>query len=157
GYRRPAEAAPAAAAAPPPPPEPPRSAPVPRPAADARAAMEQLLNLMLDRKASDLHLSSDTPPMIRVDGDMTPIDRHPPLPPARLRDLLFSIAPEKNREQWMQIKDTDFAHENDRARFRVNFFEDRKGIGSVMRQIPNTIRTAEEMGLPPAVLDLCFL
>ena len=119
--------------------------------------MEQLLNLMLDRKASDLHLSSDTPPMLRVDGDMTPIDGYPPLAPARLRDLLFSIAPEKNREQWMQIKDTDFAHENDRARFRINFFEDRKGIGSVMRQIPNTIRTAEEMGLPPAVLDLCFL
>ena len=62
--------------------------------------------------------------------------------------MLFSIAPEKNREQWMQIKDTDFAHENDQARFRVNVFEDRKGIGSVMRQIPNTIRTAEEMGLP---------
>ena len=156
GYRRPPEAPPVAAA-PPPAPEPARPPPAPRPAADARAAMEQLLNLMLDRKASDLHLSSDTPPMLRVDGDMTPIDGYPPLAPARLRDLLFSIAPEKNREQWMQIKDTDFAHENDRARFRINFFEDRKGIGSVMRQIPNTIRTAEEMGLPPAVLDLCFL
>ena len=167
GYRRASEPAPAQApapaAAPVPPPsaaaasEPSRPGPAPRPAADARAAMEQLLVFMLDRKASDLHLSSDTPPMIRVDGDMTPIEGYPPLAPARLKDLLFSIAPEKNREQWMQIKDTDFAHENDRARFRINFFEDRKGIGSVMRQIPNTIRTAEEMGLPPAVLDLCFL
>jgi twitching motility protein PilT len=162
GYRRAPEPGPAQApAAPPPPaaapPEAPRPPPAPRPAADARAAMEQLLNLMLDRKASDLHLSSDTPPMMRVDGDMTPIEGYPPLAPARLKDMLFSIASEKNREQWMQIKDTDFAHENDRARFRVNFFEDRKGIGSVMRQIPNTIRTAEEMGLPPAVLDLCFL
>ena len=161
GYRRGPEPAPAQAPAPPrataAAPEPPRPGPAPRPAADSRAAMEQLLVLMLDRKASDLHLSSDTPPMIRVDGDMTPIEGYPPLASARLKDMLFSIAPEKNREQWMQIKDTDFAHENDQARFRVNFFEDRKGIGAVMRQIPNTIRSAEEMGLPAAVLDLCFL
>ena len=68
--------------------------------------------------------------------------------------MLFSIAPEKNREQWLSIKDTDFAHETARARFRVNFFEDRKGIGSVMRQIPATIRTAAEMGIPQPVLDL---
>ena len=127
------------------------------PSAEPRAAMEQLLNLMLDRKASDLHLSSDTPPIIRIDGDMTPIEGYPPMSPSRLKDMLFSIAPEKNREQWLSIKDTDFAHETPRARFRVNVFEDRKGIGSVMRQIPTTIRTAAEMGLSQAVLDLCFL
>ena len=126
-------------------------------AADPRAAMDQLLNYMLDKKASDLHVSSDTTPIIRVDGDMTPIEGHPPLSASRLKDMLFSIASEKNREQWLSIKDTDFAYETPRARFRVNVFEDRKGIGSVMRQIPNTIRTAQEMGLPQAVLDLCFL
>ncbi len=133
------------------------STPAPAPSADPRAAMDQLLNLMLDRKASDLHLSSDTTPIIRVDGDMTPIEGYPPLAPGRLKDLLFSIAAEKNREQWLSIKDTDFAYETPRARFRVNLFEDRKGIGCVMRQIPNTIRTAQEMGLPQPVLDLCFL
>ncbi|HEY1334052.1 MAG TPA: ATPase, T2SS/T4P/T4SS family, partial [Myxococcaceae bacterium] len=126
-------------------------------AADPRGAMDQLLNYMLDKKASDLHVSSDTTPILRVDGDMTPIEGHPPLSASRLKDMLFSIAPEKNREQWLSIKDTDFAYELPRARFRVNVFEDRKGIGSVMRQIPNTIRTAQEMGLPQAVLDLCFL
>ena len=135
----------------------PAAAPAPTPSAEPRAAMDQLLNFMLDRKASDLHVSSDTTPIIRVDGDMTPVEGYPPLAPGRLKDMLFSIAPEKNREQWLSIKDTDFAYETPRARFRVNVFEDRKGIGSVMRQIPNTIRTAQEMGLPPAVLDLCFL
>jgi len=129
----------------------------PVPSADPRAAMDQLLNLMLDRKASDIHLSSDTTPIIRIDGDMTPIDGYPPLAPGRLKDMLFALAPEKNREQWLSIKDTDFAYETPRARFRVNLFEDRKGIGGVMRQIPNTIRTAAEMGLSQAVLDLCFL
>ncbi|HZW90879.1 MAG TPA: type IV pilus twitching motility protein PilT, partial [Myxococcaceae bacterium] len=135
----------------------PGGGPAPAPASDPRAAMDQLLNHMLDRKASDLHLSSDTTPIIRIDGDMIPIEGHPPLSPSRLKDMLFSVAPEKNREQWLSIKDTDFAYETPRARFRVNFFEDRKGIGSVMRQIPTTIRTAAEMGLSQALLDLCFL
>jgi twitching motility protein PilT len=129
----------------------------PTPASDPRVALDQLLNFMLDRKASDLHISSDTTPIIRVDGDMTPVDGPPPLSASRLKDMLFSITPEKNREQWLSIKDTDFAYETPRARFRVNVFEDRKGIGSVMRQIPNTIRTAQEMGLPQCILDLCFL
>ena len=129
----------------------------PAAASDPGAAMDQLLNHILERKASDLHLSSDTTPIIRIDGDMTPIDGYPPLASGRLKDMLFSIAPEKNREQWLSIKDTDFAYETPRARFRVNFFEDRKGIGSVMRQIPNTIRTAAEMGLSEALLELCFL
>jgi twitching motility protein PilT len=133
------------------------AAPVLAPSADPRGALDQLLNFMLDRKASDIHLSSDTTPIIRIDGDMTPIEGYPPLAPGRLRDMLFSIAPEKNREQWLSIKDTDFAYETPRARFRVNLFDDRKGIGCVMRQIPNTIRTAAEMGIPQAVLDLCFL
>ena len=141
----PAKAVPASAA-----PEAKASAPgaghAPTPSADPRAAMDQLLNFMLDRKASDLHVSSDTTPIIRVDGDMTPIEGYPPLAPGRLKDMLFSIAPEKNREQWLSIKDTDFAYETPRARFRVNVFEDRKGIGGVMRQIPNTIRTARGDG-----------
>ena len=148
--------APAAAPAPEAAPTP-TAPPAPTPSTDPRAAMDQLLNFMLDRKASDLHLSSDTTPIIRVDGDMTPVEGYPPLSSSRLKDMLFSIAPEKNREQWLSIKDTDFAYETPRARFRVNLFEDRKGIGCVMRQIPNTIRTAQEMGLPQAVLDLCFL
>jgi len=133
------------------------SAAGPVPASDPRAAMDQLLNYMLDRKASDIHLSSDTTPILRIDGDMIPVEGYPPLSSGRLKDMLFSLAPERNREQWLSIKDTDFAHETPRARFRVNFFEDRKGIGCVMRQIPATIRTAAEMGLPQVLLDLCFL
>ena len=127
----------------------------PTPSADPRGAMDQLLNLMLDRKASDLHLSSDTTPIIRVDGDMTPVEGYPPLAPGRLKDMLFSIAPEKNREQWESIKDTDFAYETPRARFRVNVFDDRKGIGCVMRQIPNTIRTAAGDGASPGRSSTC--
>jgi twitching motility protein PilT len=124
---------------------------------DPRGKVSALLSLMLQKRASDLHLSSDNPPMLRVDGDIVPVEGWPVMTHAALKELLWSITPEKNREQWEQLKDSDFAHETPQARFRVNLFEDRKGIGSVMRQIPNEIRTAEAMGLSKQVLDLCFL
>src|SRR6266511_1198164 len=162
----------AAAQAPPPSAAPSAAAPTPTPApapraatprvplragGDARGALDQLLEAMLARRASDLHLSSDCSPMFRVDGDMMPETGYAPLSPKRLKDLLWSIAPEKNREEWHAKKDTDFAHETPAARFRVNVFTDRKGIGAVLRQIPNEILTAEKMGVPQAVLDLCHL
>jgi twitching motility protein PilT len=128
-----------------------------RPGGDARAAMDALLQAMLARRASDLHLSSECPPVFRVDGDMVPEAEYGPVPPERLKELLWAIAPEKNREEWHARKDTDFAHETAAARFRVNVFADRKGIGAVLRQIPNDILTAEKMGLSAAVLDLCLL
>jgi len=135
---------------------PPAAPRIPAPA-DPRAALDALLEGMVSRRASDLHLASDSPPHLRVDGDMVPVQGYAPLSAERLKDLLWSIAPEKNREEWHARKDTDFAHETQQARFRVNVFCDRRGIGAVLRQIPNEILTAEAMGLSKQVLDLCFL
>jgi twitching motility protein PilT len=129
----------------------------PRPVADAGASLASLLSYMLARKASDLHISSTNPPMMRVDGDICQVEEFGILEPARLKAMLWSIAPERNKQQWEETKDTDFAHETPEARFRVNVFADRKGIGAVLRQIPTTIRTAEELSLPKSILDLCFL
>ncbi|HUB09900.1 MAG TPA: type IV pilus twitching motility protein PilT [Myxococcales bacterium] len=126
-------------------------------AQDPRAFIDRLLEVMLAKRASDVHLSSDNIPIFRIDGEMMPQKDYEPLGPDRLREVLFSIAPEKNRKQFDEIHDTDFAHETEAARFRVNFFSDRKGIGAVLRQIPNNILTAEQMNLSKAVLDLCFL
>jgi twitching motility protein PilT len=149
----------ARAAAPAPPTAPAAAPPAGRTRAprDPRAALDALLESMLSRRASDLHLSAECPPTFRVDGDMTPEKEYGPLPHDRLKELLWSIAPEKNREEWHARKDTDFAHETQAARFRVNVFADRKGIGAVLRQIPNEILTAEAMGLSQPVLDLCHL
>ena len=129
-------------------------APAPR---DADAAMQRLLEAMLEHGASDLHLSSGCDPCLRKDGDVVPLKGFGVLASDRLREMIWSIAPEKNREEWEQIKDTDFAHETEGARFRVNVFADRRGIGAVLRVIPNQIRSAEEMGLSQHVLDLCHL
>jgi len=128
-----------------------------RPAGDARTAMAALLEEMLARRASDLHLSAECPPVFRVDGDMRPETDYGPVPSERLKELLWTIAPEKNREEWHARKDTDFAHETAAARFRVNVFADRNGIGAVLRQIPNEILSAEQMGLSQKILDLCHL
>jgi twitching motility protein PilT len=146
---RPAPAAPATPS--------PRAAPRISCPAEPRGALEALLEAMLARRASDLHLSSDSPPTFRIDGDMTAEREYGPIGHERLKELLWTIAPEKNREEWHARKDTDFAHETPAARFRVNVFADRKGIGAVLRQIPNEILTAEAMGLSQPVLDLCFL
>ncbi|MFL5310445.1 MAG: type IV pilus twitching motility protein PilT [Myxococcales bacterium] len=124
---------------------------------DPAAAMAQLLDLMLEHRASDLHLSSGCDPCLRKDGDVVPLAGHGAPDPSRLREMIWSIAPEKNRQEWEQIKDTDFAHETEAARFRVNVFADRRGIGAVLRVIPNQIRSAEEMGLSPHLLELCHL
>jgi twitching motility protein PilT len=120
-------------------------------------AMAALLRLMLGKGASDLHLSSKMTPCMRIDGDVVPVEGFGELSPERLRDLLWSITPAKYREEWQEKKDADFAHETQDARFRVNLFADRKGIGAVLRQIPTKIRTVEEMNISKHVLDLCAL
>ena len=102
-------------------PEPTRFAPIGAPP-EAHAAMDALLEAMIVRKASDLHLSSGTPPTFRVDGDILAETAYGEIGPERMRDLLWSITPERNREEWLAHKDTDFAHETTEARFRVNVF-----------------------------------
>jgi twitching motility protein PilT len=123
----------------------------------AESQMLALMKAMLARDASDLHLTSETLPHMRIDGDMVALEDYGVVTHEKLKAMIFSIAPEKNRKQWDEFHDTDFAYETSAARFRINVFEDRKGIGAVLRQIPNKIRTAEEIGLSRHVLDLCFL
>ncbi len=124
---------------------------------DPRAAMETLLAALVERGASDLHLTSESVPALRVDGDVARLDEYGPLSAQRLADMLWSITPSRNRQEWEECHDTDFAHETPAGRFRANVFADRRGIGAVFRLIPNEILTAEALGLPAAVVELCGL
>src|SRR5690606_30134023 len=109
-------------------------------------------------KASDLHLSSGVAPMIRLHGDMKVLEQRGPMTSDELLEMVREIAPPENLEEFSARNDTDFAHEiKGVARFRVNVFMDRKGVGLVLRQIPIEILTAEQLGIPPKVLDLCWL
>jgi twitching motility protein PilT len=135
----------------------PAPAPVPR-ASGPAAEIEELFRVMVEMKASDLHISVGSPPMVRHDGDVKPLPGRAVLGPADSERILWPIAPERNREEFRRRHDTDFAYEiPGLARFRCNFFMDRKGMGGVFRVIPSRIMTAEEMGLPREILQLCHL
>ena len=123
------------------------------------AQIDGLFRLMCEAGASDLHLMVGTPPLVRKDGKMVPLDASAPvLTPELVSRLLDPITPEKNRQEFAQTRDTDFAYEiPGLARFRANIFMDRKGKGAVFRVIPSKILTAEQLGLSPAVLNLCKL
>ena len=117
-----------------------------------------LLRKMFKMNASDLHLTSSHRPMIRLHGDMKEFGDEPVINQERMRSLLGAILPAHNAAQFEEIHDTDFAHEiAGLARFRVNIFMDRFGMGAVFRQIPMEIVTVERLGLSKEVIDLCFL
>ncbi|MDQ2746218.1 MAG: type IV pilus twitching motility protein PilT [Acidobacteriota bacterium] len=121
--------------------------------------MEKLFHAMVEAGASDLHLSVSMPPMIRKDGKMKKLESaQAALTAETIKELLTSIMPEKNREEFDRRHDTDFAYQIEGlARFRANIFTDRKGMGGVFRVIPAKILTAEQLGLSKAILDLCSL
>jgi twitching motility protein PilT len=114
--------------------------------------IDVLFRLMCEAGASDLHLSVGTPPLVRKDGGIQPLDAAAPaLDPATIVRLLDPIMPEKNKQEFSERHDTDFAYEiAGLARFRANVFMDRKGRGGVFRVIPSDILTAEKLGLSPA-------
>ncbi|HEX9800827.1 MAG TPA: type IV pilus twitching motility protein PilT [Thermoanaerobaculia bacterium] len=118
----------------------------------------ELLELLLQRQGSDLHLSSDHRPRMRVHGDLEELRELRAPSSNELQQLLDTVTPVRNREQFAATNDTDFAYElPGRARFRVNLFRDQKGVGAVLRTIPSRIPTFEELGLPEAVRQLAFL
>jgi twitching motility protein PilT len=121
--------------------------------------IDSLFMAMCTANASDLHLSCGMPPLVRKDGSMTPLDPNAPaLTPEAMVALLDPIMPEKNKHEFSETHDTDFAYEiKGLARFRANIFLDRKGRGAVFRVIPSEILTAEKLGLSPAILALCRL
>ncbi len=140
---------------------PPQPAPTPQAAANpqAKVKMNALFNKMAEIGASDLHMSVSVPPMVRKDGKIAKLDENgQPLSPDEVKQLLQSIMPQKNIEEFAKKKDTDFAYEiKGLARFRANIFMDRKGMGGVFRIIPSDIMTAEDLNLSRAVMDLCDL
>src|SRR5258708_6950307 len=98
--------------------------------------IDDYFRMMVEKKASDFHLSSGTTPKFRIAGEVTAISDQV-LPAEAVRALIDEIMPARNRDEWEKCRDTDFAYEiKDFARFRCNVFADRNGIGAVFRLIP---------------------
>ena len=122
-------------------------------------AIDHLFHAMVKAGASDLHLCVGSPPTVRKDGHIQPLDPAAgPLTTTELDQLLAPITPQPNREEFARRHDTDFAYEIEGlARFRANRFADRRGPGAVFRVIPSKILTAQQLGLSQHILNLCNL
>ena len=117
--------------------------------------IEGLLRQMLERDGSDLHLVAGDPPRIRIFGDLITLD-HPVLDNEALRVALDGILPRAQAEMFKRHDQVDFAHSVDGlARFRVNVFRHLGGVGAIMRAIPSTALTLEELRMPDSVRNLC--
>src|SRR5262249_34306744 len=119
--------------------------------------LKKLLKSLVDRKSSDLRLRVGEAPVFRTGGEMT---RQPgtALTVQDLELLILSIMPERNRGEWKETGDTDFAYEiPGLARFRVNAPRHRKGPVAAFRVIPAKVVTVEEMGISKEVQQLCYL
>lgn len=117
-----------------------------------------LLELCVKQKASDLHLSPNLPPMMRIDGELEPIKDMPPLDAAEIERLVLSIMEPDQKKEFEKELELDFATVVPSvARFRVNAFHQMYGIAAVFRVIPEATPTLDDLGLPPVFKNLLDL
>src|ERR687883_1881331 len=121
------------------------------------ARIDAFFKLMAEQKASDLHLSTSNPPMLRINGDLIRVD-YPPLQNDELKTMVYEIAPEGKIKLFEETLDVDFGYEVPGvARYRANFFQQKYGISAVFRLIPSKVLTVEELGLPPVLKKFAML
>jgi twitching motility protein PilT len=117
-----------------------------------KLGMDELLKLTVERGASDLHLAVGLPPMLRIDGKLTPTE-FPRLTAEDTKRLIYGILNDKQKEKLEKQWDLDCSHGvKGYGRFRVNIFKQRGAYGAAFRHIPHTIQSREELNLPP-ILD----
>lgn len=115
----------------------------------------QLLSFGVQQGASDCHLSSGAPPMLRLNGEMKKLD-HPPLSKQEVHAMVYDIMNDAQRRVFEEQHECDFSFEMGQvARFRVNVFMQLRGEGAVFRTIPTKILPLEQLGMPPVIRQLC--
>lgn len=118
--------------------------------------IDDLLRMVVQRDASDLHLRAGEPPILRIHGDLKRTDL-PRLTAEDVKNLLYAILNEERRQRFERDKELDLSYEvPGLARFRVNMFWQQRCVGAALRLIPFRIRTIVEMMMPPAVKELCM-
>ncbi|MBA3691751.1 MAG: type IV pilus twitching motility protein PilT [Actinobacteria bacterium] len=122
---------------------------------DVQVPVPELLQALLEREGSDLHLTAGVPPVIRVHGDLERLDRFPVLTPRALQGMIYAILPQKMREKFEQELELDMSYAlPGKARFRVNVYFQRDSVGAAFRLIPYEIKSIEDLALPGVVADL---
>jgi twitching motility protein PilT len=116
----------------------------------------ELLLDVLERRASDLHITSGAQPSIRVRGRLIPLEEYPKLTPADTREIVYGILTNDQRQRLETDWQIDFAYAiPGKARFRVNAYFQRSSLGAAFRLIPSIITPIDDLGLPPVVHDFC--
>ena len=126
------------------------------------AKIDAFFNLMFEQKASDLHMATGNPPMLRINGELQRVD-YPLLENDTLKAMLYEIAPDYKIKQFEETGDVDFGYEiANISRFRVNFYNEKQGVGAAFRQIPSRVLTFEDfekldVPLPSVLKKFCML
>src|SRR5207253_9522821 len=104
---------------------------------------------------SNLHITTNSPPQIRVHGHLVPLDL-PQLTPAETKQLAYSVMTDEQKHRFEENLELDFSFGvKGLSRFRANVFNQRGAVGAVFRAIPYEIKTFEELGLPSVLVELC--
>src|SRR3970040_2029960 len=113
--------------------------------------LQQLLKAMLDKGASDLHITTGTPPQLRIDGDLIPL-RTEPLTPVDTKQLCYSILTDAQKLRFEEDQELDLSFGvKNLARFRANIFMQRGAVAGAFRLLPFKIIAMSDLGLPPVV------
>lgn len=116
--------------------------------------IDKLLQTVVNRKASDLHIAVGQPPVLRLDGRLKRLETKV-LTPEDTVALMKAIAPERSQRELQEVGGADFGFAfGTAARFRVSIFKQRGNVGMVLRQIPNRLMSCEELGTPKVLTEL---
>ncbi len=128
------------------------------PTGDApRIGLHQLLRVMADKGASDLHVTANSPPQLRIDGSLVPL-KVPPLTPVETKQLCYSVLTEEQKVAFEKRNELDLSFGvKNLARFRANIFTQRGAVAGSFRAIPFRVLGFEELGLPPVIADITNL
>jgi twitching motility protein PilT len=117
--------------------------------------IQQLLEVMVNLGASDLHLTAGSPPMYRINGELRPVDC-PPLNPKQTSEAMLTLAPTNKRTTFDEIGTADFSFAiSGLARYRINIFHQRGSVGLAIRLVSSEAPTIESLNLPPAIANIC--
>src|SRR5215210_7582093 len=123
---------------------------------ESQVTLPDLLRKMTELGGSDLHLTTNSPPQVRVHGHLSPLDGYRSLNPAETKSLAYSVLTDAQKHRFEENLELDFSFGlKGMSRFRANLFNQKGAVGAVFRAIPYEIKSFEALGLPSVVADLC--
>src|SRR5213595_3702172 len=117
--------------------------------------LHQLLKTLVDQEGTDLHITTNSPPQVRIDGRLVPMQL-PPMTASETKTVVYSVLTDNQKHRFEENLELDFSFGvKGLARFRANVFNQRGAVAAVFRAIPYEIKSFEELGLAPVVKELC--